>query len=434
MTIWDRLKLIGTALRPNRFGADAAYRSDGSSVRDRPDFLFGLGNTYDQGDKIVVTESTALSISPVWSAVRVISGAISILPLKIYKWDRNNSRDEANDWESSKRLASRPNYEQIAPTFWETIIAHVLLWGNGYAEIERNLAGDPVNLWIIPPTFIEPMRSSDGELYYEIAYESASQATLEPENVLHIPGLGWDGTKGYSVVSMARRSLELTAGYETAAISFAENGMRPSGALKYPGSLEQLQKRDKTEEVKKNHAGVKSFGKMMLLYGGMEWQQFGIPQGDAQFLETRRFQVDEVCRWFNVPQHMLREMERSTNNNIEHMAQEFVTQTLMYWLTKIEQEFTKKVIGSKRLYAEFLTDAIIRGDIKSRYDAYSQAIQFGFMTPNEARRKENLPPMEGGDKLFIPANLRPVDLPYEMPSQNSANNGIPAQGGANNGL
>ena len=410
-TVWSRIRSIFGGIKPQD-GPGAAFRTDGTSIRNIPSWIIDRDN-YMQGDKIVVTEKTAQTISPVWAAVRVITSAVSILPIKVYKWDNNNSREEVEDREWPARIAQNPNDDMTAATFWETMMAHVLLWGNCYAEIERNIYGDPVAMWVIPPNCIAPNRTEDGDLYYELAHEYLGQKTLLPSDVFHVPGLGWDGTEGYSVVTMARRSLELTAGYETAAYSFAESGMRPSGALKYPHGLDKLQKGAKANEINLEHAGVKKFGKVLLLYGGMEWQQLGIPQGDAQFLETRRFQVDEVCRWFNVPQHMLREMERSTNNNIEHQGQEFVTYTLVYWLTKITQEFKRKIIGNRRMYAEHVVDSLVRGDLKSRYDALGRAVQSGFMTPNEARRLENRPPVDGGDKLLVPVNLRPVDAPWE---------------------
>ena len=263
----------------------------------------------------------------------------------------------------------------------------------------------------------QPERNERGDIVYRCNGSDGTEVVLPARRVFHVPGMGHDGIKGYSVIECARRSLQVSAGYESAANALIENGMRPSGALKYPGSMQQLQKEEKAEATAKKHGGVANWGKMLLLYGGMEWQPFGIDPRDAQFLETRQFQIEEVARWFMIPPHMLYDLRRSTNNNIEHQGQQFVTFSLMYWLTKIAQEYDRKVIRDRdgETYAEHLVDAMLRADIKSRFEAYGRAIGNGWMSPNDVRKKENESPVKGGDQYFIPVNLRPIDAPWQAP-------------------
>lgn len=391
-------------------------------------WLSQYGSGFNQDGQIVITENTALNISSVWAAVRVLSGAVSILPAKVYKKGKDGSRDEVPasvEREPAALLASMPNREMTPITFWETAMTHVLTWGNFYAEIEKNSYGDPVALWPIQPNMISPERD---EVTKRIVYrvkDGGQDKDLPPENVFHVPGLGWDGLKGLSVIGMARQSLEVGASYEEGSRSFAQNSFRPSGALVYPGSLQQLQKDQKKAEVANEHAGVTRWGKTLVLYGGMDWKPFGIPPNDAQFLETRVFQIAEVCRWFNVPQHMLRELSRATFSNIEHQGQDFVTYSLMYWLTKISHEWKRKLLPTKPdQYLEHNVDALLRADTITRYRAYGLARQWGFMSANDCRRRENEPRIEdGGDEFLVPINMRPSSAPWQPTKGNNQSGG-----------
>lgn len=359
------------------------------------------------GARVAVSEVTALNISAVWAAVRVITGAVSVLPLHVYRKGVDDAREDAPGSLPAVQLAVNPNPEMVPVTFWETLIAHVLTWGNCYAEIERNGYGDPIALWPIAPNLIRPHR--DGrtrQLYYESSVLTAGDR-IEPKDILHIPGLGFDGIQGYSVVGMARRSLGLAATAEEAGSAFFGDGMRPGGVLKFPGSLQDLQKMNIEEGVKTKHAGATKFGKALVLYGGLDYQSIGIPPDDAQFLQTREFQNEEVARWFNLPPHKLRDLRRATFSNIEHQGREFLTDTLLYWLTKITQEWGRKLLPADQpgLYAEHTTEALLKGDTPSRYTAYGLGRQWGFLSPNDIRRKENMPPIDGGDVYHVPVNM-----------------------------
>jgi HK97 family phage portal protein len=374
------------------------------------------------GAKVPVTEVNALNLSAVWSAVRVISGSASVLPLCVYKKGAGDEREEATGI-PGVALAANPNPEMTPVTFWESLLAHMLTWGNGYAEIERNGAGEPIGLWPILPNAINPRRDTvTGKLYYE-GFVNGRAERLESRDVFHVPGLGFDGLRGYSPIAMARRSLTVTATAEQAGETFFAEGMRPGGVLEYPGSLQELQKLNLEEQNKQKHGGAPRFGKTLVLWGGMKYNPLSIPPDDAQFLETRQFQVVEIARWFNLPPHKIRDLTRATFSNIEHQGQEFVTETLLYWLTKIDQEFKRKILAEsgEQYYAAHNLDALLRGDMISRFTAYGLGRQWSILTPNDCRRKENLPPKPGGDELHVPVNLAPLgsspsSAPESMPS------------------
>lgn len=362
----------------------------------------------DGAGRVAVTEQTALNLSAVWAATRVVSGAVSVIPLKVYARGAGGESDEVGSQEPAGRLAKSPCPEMTSSTFWETLTHHVLLYGNCYAEVERNGYGDPIALWPLPPDRTRPTRGKDGSLTYE-SYGGDYRATIPAADVLHVPGLGFDGLRGYGVVQMARRSLGLATTAELAGEGFFSNGMRPGGWVEYPGNFQELQKQNFKEGINKEHAGATKFGKALLMWGGMKYHELSINPSDAQFLETRQFQVVEVARWFNIPPHMLRDLSRATFSNIEHQGAEFVTNSLMYWLNKFAQEWTRKLLpmGSD-LYAEHVPEALLRGDTISRYMAYGLGRQWGFLSPNDCRRRENLKPIPGGDVYHVPVNMAPL--------------------------
>lgn len=368
-------------------------------------------NQPGQSEKVQVGPQNSMTLSAVWAAVRIIAGTIGTLPMHVYAKGQNGERSEVLGDESDPApiLTKRPNTEMTAVTFWETLMSHVLLHGNAYAEIERDNLGRPIGLWPLSPYSVEPKRDdSTKEIYYQCISGDGTILKVDPDYVYHIPGLGFDGLRGYSPVSLARRSLTLAATAEQAGESFFSDGMRPSGYIKFPGSLQDLQKLNVENNIRDKHAGASRFGRNLILYGGMEYASLSISPDDAQFLETRQFQVEEIARWFCVPNHMLRDLRRGTFSNIEIQGTEFVTYTLLYWLTKITQEFERKLLGDGQ-YAEHITDGLLRGDTLSRYTSYGIGRQWGWLSRNDIRRKENMSPVPGGDDYLTPVNMTAAD-------------------------
>ena len=409
MGFWGHLRAAFASALPW-----AAYKTEGGRLSDPSTASQFLPGQQENG-RVVVSEQTALNLSAVWAAVRAISGSIAVMPLHVYKRGKNGDRSDETNVPGSA-IAKKPNGDMTAATFWETIVAHVLTWGNGYAEIERDEYQRPIGLWPVLPNRIRPIVSA-GELVYEARTPEGKIVTLPKQDIFHVPGLGFDGFKGYSVVTMARRSLGINATAEQGGETFFAEGMRPSGYIKFPGSLQELQKLNLEESLKKKHAGASRFGKNLILYGGLTYESLGIEPRDAQFLETRKFQTVEVARWFNIPPHMLRDLERATFSNIEHQSQDYVTHTLLYWLVKIAQEFDRKLLDGEEgdLYAEHLVEALLRGDMQSRYTAYGIGRQWGWLSSNEVRRKENMPPRDGGDDYLTPVNMAANGQPVQAP-------------------
>jgi len=365
--------------------------------------LFGRNVT---ASGVEMDEDTALKYSAVWAAVRVKGGAVGFLPVISYK-RLERGKERLINHPVMRLMHSRPNPYMTAQIFKETLQAHILLWGNGYAEIERDGAGRPVNLWPLLPNMTEP-KIINKQLVYEV-HQPDRTVTLPYDNVLHIPGLGFDGFKGYSVISYACENLALGVAAEKNAASFFGNDSSPTGVLYTDTALKKETKDEVEKQWEDKHKGLDKRYRIAVLHSGLKWQAIGIPAKDAQLLESRKFGISDVARWFQVPAHMLGDLEKATFSNIEHQGIEFVTWTLAKWLKKWELESSYKLFSTdeqEEYFLEFLVDALLRGDSKSRAESYQFALggnnNPGYMTVNEVREKENLPQVDGGDELFRP--------------------------------
>lgn len=357
---------------------------------------------------IAVTEESALWQAPVWACVRVISETLAMLAIDIVE-SRPGRYEELDSHPLVPLLNVSPDGEQTAFGVREILVAHALLWGNAYAEIERDLGGRPYALHLLTPNRVTPRRSDDGRLMYRVRNADGSEVVIEARNMLHIKGLGFDGLQGYSVIAMAQQSLGLNAATETFAGAFFGNGMQlgtvytTEAALK-PDQVEQLR-----EQLEKMHKGATKAFRAALLTNGLKPAEAPMPLKDAQFLEGRRFGVLEVCRWFRVPPHLVMELERATHSNVEQEQMAFVQHCLAPWAARIEGEMNIKLLGRneqarRRIRHDF--DELLRGDLKSRYEAYQLARQAGFLSVNEIREREDMSSIgSDGDIYLVPANM-----------------------------
>lgn len=355
---------------------------------------------------VEIDEDIALKYSAVWAAINIISGAVGFLPIIAYK-RLDKGRERLTKHQVAKLMHTRPNPYMDALTFKEVLQAHALAWGNGYAEIERDGAGHPIALWPLLPNRTEP-KIKDNRLVYEV-YQPDKIVTLSYDNVLHIKGLGFDGLKGYSVIQYAAENLALGIAAEKNAAAFFGNDSSPVGLLSTDDDLSKETKDRVEKDWEKKHKGLDKRYRIAVLHSGLKWQQIGISAKDSQLIESRKFSVNDVARWFTIPPHMLADLERATFSNIEHQGIEFVTWTLTKWLKKWELECGYKLFSTAEQddhFLEFLVDALLRGDTKSRAESYQIALggnnNPGYMTVDEVREKENLPPIPGGDVLFKP--------------------------------
>jgi HK97 family phage portal protein len=363
------------------------------------EMMVGSGN-------LKINEETALQVSAVYACVRILSETLASLPLPVYQRLSSGGKERAIDHPLYRVLHDQANPEMTSFLFRETLQAHLVMWGNAYAEIERNGAGRVVSLWPLLPDRTEPFRDvQDGKIKYRTILEHGESVVLPSELVLHIPGLSFNGLVGRSPIQLQRESIGLSLSTEKYGQAFFANGARPGGVLEHPSKLtEEAQKRLRTS-WNEMHQGLEKQHRIAILEEGMQYKPIGLPPDDSQFLETRKFQVTEIARIFRVPPHMLADLERATYSNIEQQSLEFVTYTLRPWLVRWEQAlFSKLFTPSEQnaYFAEFLVDGLLRGDIESRYKAYAVGRQNGWLSADDIREMENMNPLpEDQGKIYL---------------------------------
>jgi len=374
----------------------------------RYSFLFG-GTTAGKP----VNEQTAMQMTAVYSCVRILSETIAGLPLHVYRYNDSGGKEKDLQHPLYKLLHDEPNPEMTSFTFRETLMSHLLLWGNAYAQIIRNARGEVIALYPLMPNKMTVDRDSKGQLYY-LYYRSSedaptlgkdSQVYLDPSDVLHIPGLGFDGLVGYSPIAMAKNAVGLAIATEEYGAKFFANGAAPGGVLEHPGTIKDPQK--VKESWNSAYQGSTNAHRVAVLEEGMKYQPIGISPEQAQFLETRKFQINEIARIFRIPPHMLADLEKSSFSNIEQQSLEFVKYTLDPWVVRLEQAMCRALLMESEkpaVFIKFNVDGLLRGDYASRMSGYATARQNGWMSANDIRELENLdriPADLGGDLYLI---------------------------------
>ena len=366
-----------------------------------------------------VNERSAMQMTAVYSCVRILSEAIASLPLHLYRYNEDGGKEKAIDHPLYFLLHDEPNPEMTSFVFRETLMTHLLLWGNAYAQIIRNGKGEIVALYPLMPDRMTVDRDENGQLYYEYQTSSddaptmkGSTVILRPPDVLHIPGLGFDGLVGYSPIAMAKNAIGMAIACEEFGAKFFANGANPSGVLEHPGTLKDPAKvRDSWNAA---FGGSSNAHKVAVLEEGLKYTPISISPNEAQFLETRKFQIDEIARIFRVPPHMVGDLEKSSFSNIEQQSLEFVKYTLDPWVSRWEQAMVRSLLSQteKPIYfLKFNVDGLLRGDYQSRMNGYATARQNGWMSANDIRELENLdriPAEEGGDLYLINGNMLPL--------------------------
>lgn len=391
--------------------------------RDKPQnrtagsgYAFFLGGT--TAGK-AVTERSAMQMTAVYACVRILSEAIAGLPLHLYRYTNDGSKEKAIDHPLYLLMHDEPNPEMSAFVFRETLMTHLLLWGNAYAQIIRNGKGEVVALYPLMPNKMTVDRDQNGHLYYSYLHSSEEADTmkgatvvLSPQDVLHIPGLGFDGLVGYSPIAMAKNAIGLAIATEEYGAKFFANGAAPSGVLEHPGTIKDPTK--VREAWQSQFGGSSNSGKIAVLEEGMKYTPISISPEQAQFLETRKFQINEIARIFRVPPHMLADLEKSSFSNIEQQSLEFVKYTLDPWVVRWEQSLARTLFNpdeKKEYFFKFNVDGLLRGDYASRMSGYATARQNGWMSANDIRELENLdriPAEEGGDLYLINGSMLPM--------------------------
>jgi HK97 family phage portal protein len=355
-----------------------------------------------------VTKETAITLSTVYACVSLLSETVASLPLNVYSTSNGKTNIDRNN-KISYLVEKQPNDIMTRMVFIQTMMASVVFMGNAYAKIHRNAAYTPTKLEYIHPNDVKVYTTEKGGIIYEVKEEK-----IQPENMIHVLGLSFNGITGLSPIESARQSLGNALAEQEFMGSFLANGASLSGTLNYPNILKQEQYDRIKKSWSEQYGSSGNTGKTPVLDGGVEFKPIGIKPVDAQFLEQRKFSVEEIARIFHVPPHMIGDLSRSTNNNIEQQALEFVTLTLRPWLKRFEAEFDRKLLTesekkSGSVFIRFNVDGLLRGDTKSRMELYKTLNLMGASSANEIREKEGLNSYEGGDTYFVQANMIPVD-------------------------
>ncbi|PKM40891.1 MAG: phage portal protein [Firmicutes bacterium HGW-Firmicutes-9] len=360
-----------------------------------------------------VNETTAMQMTAVYSCVRILSETVAGLPLNVYRYNDRGGKEKAFKHSLYRLLHDEPNPEMTSFAFRETLMSHLLLWGNAYAQIIRNARGEVIALYPLMPNKMTVDRDQTGRLFYSYQRSVEDPATLgksiwvtlSPSDVLHIPGLGFDGLIGYSPIAMAKNAIGLAIATEEYGAKFFANGAAPSGVLEHPGTIKDPQR--VKESWNSAYQGSANAHKIAVLEEGMKYTPIGIAPEQAQFLETRKFQINEIARIFRVPPHMLADLEKSSFSNIEQQSLEFVKYTLDPWVVRWEQSMCRVLFSESEkptYFIKFNVDGLLRGDYASRMTGYATARQNGWMSANDIRELENLDrisPDLGGDLYLI---------------------------------
>ena len=393
-------KLFKSRDKPKNVSVGSAYR-----------FFFG-GSTAGKN----VTERSSMQMTAVYSCVRVLAEAVAGLPLHLYKYTDSGGKDKALEHPLYFLLHDEPNPEMTSFVFRETLMTHLLLCGNAYAQLIRNGRGEVVGIYPLMPNRVSVNRDDKGNIYYKYL-RGLEDAHLNKENevillhseVLHIPGLGFDGLVGYSPIAMAKNAIGMAIACEEYGAKFFANGATPGGILEHPGVVKD------PERVRASwnsaFGGSANANKVAVLEEGMKYTPISISPNEAQFLETRKFQINEIARIFRVPPHMVGDLEKSSFSNIEQQSLEFVKYTLEPWLIRWEQSLVRSLIlpGDKgKYFIKFNVDGLLRGDYESRMNGYATARQNGWMSANDIRALENLDQIseeDGGNLYLINGNM-----------------------------
>lgn len=393
-------------------------------ARDKPtnsyegsDFSYLFGRTTSGKN---VNEMTALQTTAVYACVRILAEAIASLPIHVYKHTDEGKEQDVNH-QLYYLLHDEPNPDMTSFVFRETLMSHLLIWGNAYAQIIRDGRGQVLALYPLLPDRMTVKRDDKGELYYVYQrseednpnFKDKGNIILKKSEVLHVPGLGFDGLIGYSPIAMAKNAVGMTLATEEYGASFFANGANPGGVLEHPGILKDPSKvRDSWNQV---YQGTNNSHKVAVLEEGMSYKTIGIPPNEAQFLETRKFQINEIARLYRIPPHMVGDLEKSSFSNIEQQSLEFVKYTLDPWVVRFEQAFQKSLLlpdEKKTYFIKFNVDGLLRGDYQSRMNGYAIGRQNGWLSTNDIRRLEDMNPLskeEGGDLYLVNGNMTKLE-------------------------
>lgn len=369
-----------------------------------------------------VDHESALTSTAFFGGVRILAEDVAALPLHTYERQGDRGKRRATDHPLYSLLHDAPNPLMSAIQFRESLQGHVETWGTGYASIERR-GGRVVGLWPLRPDRIIPEVKRDNLNRIRVVWRyddphNNIHARLTPDDLLRIPGFGYDGIRGYSLVELHRDAIGLSLAMERFGASHFRNGSRPGGVLQSPDQVSDDARKRMKSDWEQLHRGLDNAQRVAILEEGVQWQQVGMSNEDSQFLEGRTFQVNEMARMLRLPPHKLAELSRATFSNIEDQGRDYVTSSMRPRLVRWEQAIHQQLLTEderRRFFAEHLVDALLRGDTKSRYEAYAVGRQWGWLNGDDIREKENMDPIDdgSGQTYLVPLNTAPAPKPGE---------------------
>lgn len=367
-----------------------------------------------------VTTSTAMQASVIWACLNVRSQDIAKLPVHLYRRRKDGGKERAFKHPLYGLLTTSPNDINTAYEFKQMLQWQCDLHGNGYALKEIDGRGQVVALWPLPSDRVQILTGNDNrEIFYRITSPSNKQYTVPSEVVLHIRGNSLDGISGMSPISWHRETIGHALAAERYGSAFFGNSAQPSGALVVPAKLGPEAAAKLRADWKERFQGPENAHNLAIFDGGMDWKSIGMSNADAQFIEARKFQNEEIARIYRIPPHKLQMLDKATFSNIEMQAIEYVQDCLLSIMESWQQALGRDLLTREErgeYFFEFLPDALLKGDIKSRYDAYAVGVLNGWLSPNDVRDRENMNHVDGGNQYFRPMNVQPLDAPPELPA------------------
>lgn len=363
---------------------------------------------------VTVTPESAMTLSVVYACVRILAETLAGFPLQVFERLPDKGRQQAESHPLYRLLHDEPNPWMTSFQLRETLMGHLALRGNAFAEIERDGRSVPVNLWPLRPDRMQAITVSNaGTLLYTYALPTGEQQTLPQRNILHIRGLSSDGITGYSPITLQREGIGLALAAQEFGARFFGHGARPGGLLMTKQRLSEEAAQRLARTFTATHEGLSNSHRVAVLEDGVTWQSVAMTQADAQYMLTRQFQVREVARMFRIPPHKVGDLDQATFSNIQIQGVEFVTDTMLPWVVRWEQQITKDLfLPSERTkyFAAFNMDGIQRGDHASRAEFYGSGRQWGWLNVDEIRQRENMNPLPNGEgQTFLqPVNMVPA--------------------------
>ncbi len=364
---------------------------------------------YETNAGVAVDEFTAMNYAAFFCGINILAGTLMQTPLFLYRRDKNGGRSKATDRRLYKLLHNRVNPKMTAARWLQTMGGHILTWGNCYSQIIWGGDGEVKELRPIRPDHIR-IESINGKVVKKYVPRNGEQYTFKDGELLHIPGFGFDGIQGYSLVRLARESIGMGMAVDEFGARFFGHGANMGGVFSLKGRLNPDRRKEVKEDLRKKYQGLGKSHDVLVLEEDATYTRIGIPPEDSQFLQTRKFQTLEIARWLNMPPHMLKDMEQAKFANMEQNATEFVTITMGPWYRLFETELGLQLLRQEEedeYYFKFNADALKRGDTLTRGRSYSIGRQWGWLSANDIRELEDMDPIPNGDVYLVPLNMVP---------------------------